>query len=378
MKALRSWSLHLLLLLFRSCVSAWLSLNDCGRVGSIRQRTFSDDNGRFQSTTNSDIDIPQTSHDSTFLSQVEDTVSNVLNHYGRENVETSDLVLSLNPPERESFGVARCLDTRLQSFRRNKDCPRCWLQRAHCICDQCPPLMIQEESVIRRIFLLMHHKEICLAVDTAKLILACFPHHCRLVVAGIGPEYQSSMKELQEAIHQPNCLVLFPSEDAQTFADILASNSKQQQNEKREGIGSDGSVRWDLIVIDGTWSQAQKIHKRYFPPTEKGGPQRVQLSSTSLLPLHNSHNAGHQQLRRHPIDLRTISTMEATRLLLKEILGETAASTGDGTTSVWDTMLHYQKISNEAAQRQLGPPRTKATPDSQLPMQCRQPRIQPS
>ena len=60
---------------------------------------------------------------------------------------------------------------------------RCWLQRAHCVCDSCKPLDLG--PAVRRIYVYMHHKEVLLAVDTAKIILAAYPE-ARLVIAGLS------------------------------------------------------------------------------------------------------------------------------------------------------------------------------------------------
>jgi len=327
------------------------------------------------------------------LKQVEITVSNVLQQYyytSDSHFNKSNFVLSLPSKERESYSVALLLQKRLQSFRRNNDCPRCWLQRAHCICDDCPPLLppqlqphqhplhFSNGVQIRRIFLLMHHKEICLAVDTAKLILACFPEQCRLIVAGIGAEYQSTMQELQDAMLTKNCLVLFPTDDAVSFDELLqqqAATSSKTANKEEEG--REGG--WDLVVIDGTWNQARKLHAKYIPSQKLDGPQRVQLSSQVLdtfqLSNENSLKQDGRQLRRHPIDWRTISTMEATRLLFRDMA---SAATTDSSKTIfsnmtaiarnnsqdWNrwtetTMKDYQIIANRAAQKQLGPPRVK-------------------
>ena len=163
-----------------------------------------------------------------FLNQVETTIQNVLND--QTNATNKD-ILSLPQHQREAVGIAKHLQQRLQSLRRNNDCPRCWMQRAHCICSQCPPVHLHPQNSqhqLGRIFLLVHHKEVGMKIDTAKLILAAFPRQCRLVVAGIGPEYQSSMRELQDAISDnSNCLVLFPDETAQTFSEILATTKEK-------------------------------------------------------------------------------------------------------------------------------------------------------
>jgi len=354
-----------------------------------------------------------------FLWQVEESVARVLEQYTSNDKE---FVLTLPAESRESFGVARLLQKRLQSFHRNKDCPRCWLQRAHCICDRCPPLTNElllstkpppkgdnhPNIQIHRIFLLMHHKEICLAVDTAKLILACFPDQCRLVVAGMGPEYQASMQEMLQAMdplsvscpenhnntsanHLHKCLVLFPTEDAKTFAEVIQAEQEKllsagqgdHNNNDNDRDKRPTTYHLDLIVLDGTWSQARKLHARYFPSTSMGGPTRVQLASDTLVSLQRppstqdendidtSHPTDGRQLRRHPIDWRTISTMEATRLLLQDMFQvqkDTASTNMDENNSdsnddkILHQMLEYQRIANQAARRQLGPPRIKGVP----------------
>lgn len=294
------------------------------------------------------------------LHQVEATVNNVLKQYQDQNTTSNDFVLTLHPEAREAFGVAQILRKRLQSFYRpGVNCPRCWFQEAHCICSKCPPISLAHLP-IHRIFVVMNHKEICLSVDTAKLILSSFPTQSRLVVAGIGPEYQSSMKEMMDAVendgHETNCLVLFPTENASTFDEVLV-----QHNQQKEASNDFTKKPYDLIVIDGTWSQARKIHGRLF---DEEHPTRVQLREESLSTITAAQSTGNAgingqcQLRRHPIDWRTISTMEATRLLLKDIAMSTANGKSAG-SPFWEDLLTYQQSVNEAALNQLGPPRAK-------------------
>jgi DTW domain-containing protein YfiP len=128
---------------------------------------------------------------------------------------------------------------------------------------------------------LTHHNEICLAVDTAKIILAAFPQTCRLVVNGMGPEYQPSMSELMKVLHPysrsaddghqktTKCLVLFPSEDARNFQKIV--QEEKQQEQEQDYPHKEGDEEWDIIVVDGTWSQARKMYNRYVPPESEGG-----------------------------------------------------------------------------------------------------------
>lgn len=273
---------------------------------------------------------------SPFLDQVEESVAKVLLKY---NSETN--ILKLPSTERESLGVARNLNKRLLALARNNDCRRCWLQRAHCVCEQCVSLEEANARPLRdkvhRIFLLMHHKEVCLGVDTAKLILSTFPESCRLVIGGISSEHQESMKEFEEATKGNNCLVLFPTESARTFHQI---------HHDQEVCPKDG---WDIVVIDGTWAQARKLHSRYI----QEGTAHVELSTESVSRLGNASETckeGHQ-LRRHPIKWKEVSTLEATRLLLRDMMSSTT------TDRPWDTLALYQQIGDAAAKRQLGPHR---------------------
>jgi len=224
----------------------------------------------------------------------------------------------------------------------------------------------------------------------------------------MGPEYQASMQEMLQAMdplsvscpenhnntsanHLHKCLVLFPTEDAKTFAEVIQAEQEKllsagqgdHNNNDNDRDKRPTTYHLDLIVLDGTWSQARKLHARYFPPASMGGPTRVQLASDTLVSLQRppstqdendidtSHPTDGRQLRRHPIDWRTISTMEATRLLLQDMFQvqkDTASTNMDENNSdsnddkILHQMLEYQRIANQAARRQLGPPRIKGVP----------------
>lgn len=384
---------------------------------------------------------------SQFLDQVWETIDNVLGqsktdhpHNNNNDTAASDTsasslfrqtpptILDLPTHQRESVGVSWRLFQRLSALRRNDDCPACWLQRVHCICDQTPPL---EHALLppglQRVFLILHHKEVGLLVDTAKLLLSSMPHHARLVVAGIDEQYQASLGELQEAIQQSKrpCLVLFPTDDARTFPEIMnesinKNNSNSNSNNQSRSFTMD---EYDLIVLDGTWQQARRMHQRYIPLEADGGPPRVCLSDQALErlggvesdvdpssidkvndPAATEVDRLGRQLRRHPIPWKEVSTLEATRLLFQDILVAAHGSeeTKEQTTGVaatnkaqedvpssrsrkatlvatidsssiprhedgatcYDLLQRYQVISDAAARRQLGPPRQKGQPVS--------------
>ena len=314
---------------------------------------FSTKNQRLQTTFSS---IPS----STFLDSLQCNVMNELQKYPDEPD-----ILSLPANARNSLGVARALQWRIETLDRNNDCRRCWLKQGHCICRQCPPLSPLPK--INRIFLLMHHKEIALAVDTAKLIMAAYPDQCRLVVGGLDD--QLSLQEMQLAMKRKQCLVLFPTDESKTFQEIRQTVQEEQTASDGDNNDDDDNndENWDIIVLDGTWAQARQLYSRYIPTQANGGPPRVQLSDeavdilSSMMPSlstsnsnsssHNSSsskvNAGHQ-LRRHPTFWRQVSTLEATRLLLGDILGNEEG------LRPWDVLSTYQQIGDLAATTQLG------------------------
>lgn len=217
--------------------------------------------------------------------------------------------------------------------------------------------------------------------------MAAFPTTTRLVVSGIGREYQSTMDEMLHAVSDATmsmnrCLILFPTDDALTFDEIMDDLRTKEKNilkeeeedsvdpratihnnDNSEDIENDG---WDVVVIDGTWSQARKMHAKYLQESTGGCLYRVQLSEEAVQALDRVHgddcdgsngNAtssnvkkGHQ-LRRHPIKWREISTLEATRQLLNDM------HTDGEFEEQSSKMAYYQEIGNDAARRQLGPPR---------------------
>ena len=327
-----------------------------------------------------------------FLHQVETSIQNVFaDHDDPLNVD----ILSLPTKQREPLGVARALQARLDGFSRSQDCRRCWLQRAHCICDDCPPLEghgRKDEHDARigvgRLFLLTHHKEICLTVDTAKLILAAFPQSCRLVVGGIGPDYQASMAEMMDCIGNNQPFVLFPSDDAQTLRSLLDDDNDESPTTNQHS--STQPSLSDVIVIDGTWSQARKLHSRYISNNPHSTARHVELSQEAVAHLDGQSNEndsntvalsgtkqrGHQ-LRRHPIKWREISTLEATRLFLRDVYIEQTRHERPSQQEPTLSPLHhdlgddhaepdwleklalYQEIADAAAKKQLGPVRLK-------------------
>jgi len=325
-----------------------------------------------------------------FFQQVIDTVDKVF-----DALPPSRNILNVPEHQRESLGVAKIVSRRLSAMQRNKDCPRCWLQAAHCICSQTTSSI--EDSLphfVHRVFLILNHKEIGMVVDTAKLLLMSMPNQARLVVSGIAEDYQESLVELKDALQQKErpCIVLFPTEDAQTFEDLYQSTISSKRDD-----ASATDTKLDVVVIDGTWQQAQKIHQRYIPAVQDGGPCRVCLSDAALellggggggggggdqaptsspsssIDSHSQTRVGSgKQLRRHPIAWKEISTLEATRLLFRDMMQvqmseSSSSSSGNHADSrppknddeCYNLLREFQALSDAAARAQLGPPRRK-------------------
>ena len=293
------------------------------------------------------------------LVPIERTVRKVMSQWPPET-----RVRDLGEHERETWAVAQHLQRRLQNFRRNGDCGRCWLQKAHCICADCPPLedghstspLAAGSAMIRRVFVLTHHKEICLVYDTAKLIAASFPWSCRIVVGGISDQYQESMQEMLKCLAQKasSCLILFPSEHARTWNEIQSNVDNGHVFTPPEG--------WNIIVLDGTWEQARRLYRRHVLPAVAAkdfhsAPLHVRLSDESLesiLSEQSSPGASQDmQLRRHPEQWRQISTLAALRLFLSEMIPRKS--------DTWSRLGEYQECANRAARQQLGPVRLRQT-----------------
>jgi len=211
----------------------------------------------------------------------------------------------------------------------------------------------------------MHENEIGLAVDTAKMILAAYPAQGRLVVAGIGPDHQDSMQELQTALRDnpSRCLVLFPSPQATTVAESIPLHDVLHAKDKGD---------LDVVVLDGTWKQARRMYHRYLEHIP--GLTHICLTPQALSHI-ASNESSSKQLRPHPQAWREIGTCAATRYLLQDLehlFTATAATTTTTPPSGTDQLsaptepppppppdyskdhilTQYQQLVNEAVKKQ--------------------------
>ena len=92
----------------------------------------------------------------------------------------------------------------------------------------------------------------------------------------------------------------------------------------------------DVVVIDGTWEQAQKLNARL-------PGRRAKLDEHIVDELSKGEG---RQLRSHPTAWREVGTLAATR----HFLGALGVSSAP-------VLADYQAVADAAARRQLGPPR---------------------
>ena len=137
-----------------------------------------------------------------------------------------------------------------------------------------------------------------------------------LICAQAGLKGQPAEAEMRRALIDGEAVVLFPSDDAAP-ASALA-----------------GPV--DVVVIDGTWEQAQKLNARL-------PGRRAKLDEDIVEELSKGEG---RQLRSHPTAWREVGTLAATRHFLGAI----------GVSSA-PVLADYQAVADAAARRQLGPPR---------------------
>ena len=176
-------------------------------------------------------------------------------------------------------------ERKLERWRAEGRCSRCWLRHAQCVCSRLAPLAGVATNRVD-VALSVHYKEWGCTKSTAKL-LPLVLEGCRATVYPIEP--------LLPPRRGPT-LLLFPGEGSQPASSLREWAAAQQE-------------RVTLVVVDGTWSQARTMARQL------AGVTRV----------HVSEGAGESLvLHRKQPRLGHVSTLEATALALRE-LGEVHA-----------------------------------------------------
>lgn len=128
----------------------------------------------------------------------------------------------------------------LQRKRKTKDpCPVCFLHKERCICQEIPLLDLKT-----RVCLVIHAKELKRTTNTGRLALQALKNS-EMHVRGESRE-KLDLSELLNPAYQP--LLLYPSDEAIELDASFVSKIKKPVL---------------LIVPDGNWRQASKVHHRH-------------------------------------------------------------------------------------------------------------------
>lgn len=124
--------------------------------------------------------------------------------------------------------------------RKTKDpCQKCFLHKNLCICSQIPTLPLKT-----KVWLMVHAKELKRTTNTGRLALQALPNS-EMKIRGVLNSAVDLTMALDGSYHP---LLLFPSDNA------VELNRKLVETFDRPVL---------LIVPDGNWRQASKVHSRH-------------------------------------------------------------------------------------------------------------------
>lgn len=124
--------------------------------------------------------------------------------------------------------------------RKTKDpCQRCFLHKELCICESIPTLNLKT-----KLWLMVHAKELKRTTNTGRLALEALPNS-EMKIRGLIDSKVDLSTAMNGCFHP---LLLFPSDDAIELSAEFVKSLKQPVL---------------LIVPDGNWRQASKVHHRH-------------------------------------------------------------------------------------------------------------------
>jgi DTW domain-containing protein len=137
--------------------------------------------------------------------------------------------------------------------RKTQDpCEICFLHRTRCICASIPCLRLGT-----KLSLIIHHRELKRTTNTGMLAVRALPNS-QVIIRGRSEE----ATDLRPLLETPNyqSVLLYPSQDAVVLTPELVEKSP---------------LPLQLIVPDGNWRQASKVHYRH---SELKGLTRVMVA----------------------------------------------------------------------------------------------------
>lgn len=156
------------------------------------------------------------------------------------------------------------MQSRNDRKRKTKSpCPRCFLSESRCLCALIPSLTLKTQLA-----LVIHVKELKKTTNTGRLALEALTNS-RMWIRGEANN-PTDFDSLLSPDYHP--LLFFPADDAVELTKEFVDQVSQ---------ASGRPIR--LIVPDGSWRQASKLHYRH---RELDGVTRVKISEPNLATQH--------------------------------------------------------------------------------------------
>lgn len=217
---------------------------------------------------------------------------------------------------------------RIEEQRTNR-CPSCWYDKeVRCICDRMPARMGRELMPNVKFLLLLHHKEVLNAGNSAKVLLSLLPREqIELYVYGREGDFDRLIEEI--LVDRDHTLTLWPGGDSQTIGEFLSelpsdSGWAAQRNGETE-VSKEPSLL-KIVVLDGTYTNAKNMNKTLRKRLKEKGPKNVALHPTEVSKFHRAqktYGASIAESLKNNQNLdgkaMRISTAEACGLLLREL-----------------------------------------------------------
>uniref|UniRef100_W5MQW7 tRNA-uridine aminocarboxypropyltransferase n=1 Tax=Lepisosteus oculatus TaxID=7918 RepID=W5MQW7_LEPOC len=160
--------------------------------------------------------------------------------------------------EKNSGGFEDLLELPVESPERRPTCLRCSRPQKVCLC---PFLPVHPLEVSTCLYIVQHPAEESRVLRTVPLLAACLPPgKCKVL---IGRRFnEERYPELASVCQTPGTLILYPGSDAENLEELDLNSS---------------SAAYNIIIIDGTWSQAKDM---FYRNSLFRLPKQVQLKTT--------------------------------------------------------------------------------------------------
>nr|XP_006009646.1 PREDICTED: DTW domain-containing protein 2 [Latimeria chalumnae] len=149
------------------------------------------------------------------------------------------------PPEEEEEGdtFEKLAELPVERSERRPTCSRCSRPEKVCLC---PFLPVNPLNVSTCLYIVQHPAEENRVLRTVPLLAACLPEDkCKVL---IGRRFsEDRYPELAAVCRSPQTLILYPGAEAANLEELTLDHSDSPYN---------------VVIIDGTWSQAKDMFYR--------------------------------------------------------------------------------------------------------------------